>query len=733
MALLQLQRACERFRSHLSDEETRRVENVKSVEDVREAITQMERYLASRQKLRNFERLVPFLDAADRLTKPIDVLSNGVPFLPYIWAPLKLILQISQDHTHALDEILSAYSRIGASLPRFSRYGNAFPDSHDFQQLLGHIYEDIIDFHCHAYRLVQKPDREAASYEIVQARELRQKLLEEAQDREKKEEIHQREAVNKWLQVLRSICAQILDLVPETASSMYKECVVSGKTPSTSFLKEFVPKLFGFFEDLRLIIDGIDEIGSSEHGELIKTLAKLAETQGNFRLLISSQDIPSIARKLKGRPTLIVGKQSASVCKDIGLIVSSRLEAINEGLDGRVPESVFTEIRETILKRAEEDGPGATMVFIHATVPNGPFINKEDSCRDITTACIAQLTQSSALADEALELQQHLYCVAQGFYGLLPYADEYWIEHLLEYLELSQGFCTPDSSRIQGQLKALARNWIDLVGEESTRTSNAESPDSRLHWFESLPSTRALIQEALELRKATKESVVSQQSPQETSDYKSSVASAPSPSSASTPAAVQQAPQAMQLPEMEGGFLSKPQLGDPISQQVQDAAQQQQILPGVGSRAAPAKPAHQGLMDDMELKETLILTFRAQFNAPPEVRKWKDIWQWLEIHPIQPQIQQQLERIQAEEFSTRMQQEQEQHRQRQLQQRPPQLQQNGMPLNMFPNQDPPFQVTPRDDENPSYRDPRFADLPSDYLEHLTAPMNQDSIADHFRF
>lgn len=134
---------------------------------------------------------------------------------------------------------------------------------------------------------------------------------------------------------------------------MYKECVVSGKTPSTSFLKEFIPKLFSFFEDLRLIIDGIDEIGSSEHGELIKTLAKLAETQENFRLLVSSQDIPSISRHLKGRPTLIVGKQSASVCKDIGLIVSSRLEAFNEGLDGRVPESVFTEIQEIILKRAE--------------------------------------------------------------------------------------------------------------------------------------------------------------------------------------------------------------------------------------------------------------------------------------------------------------------------------------------------------------------------------------------
>ncbi|KAK1463568.1 NACHT domain-containing protein [Colletotrichum cuscutae] len=345
------------------------------------------------------------------------------------------------------------------SLPRLSRYGDAFPDQHNFQQLLGHIYEDIIDFHCHAYRLVRKSewamlfstcwgrfqyrydsllasiaktadliDKEAASYEIVQAREQRQKLLEEARDREKREEIHHREAVKKWLQVsdrneeklewlrdrcldgtsqwvtgsspvrswlqkgrgnpvlwlhgkpgsgklhrdkflghrlifkgksilcsqliyflrssanwnclfffcdfhttgygvtaqvLRSMCAQILDLIPETASFMHKECVDPGKKPTTLCLKVLIPKLFSFFKDLRLVIDGVDEIGSSEHGELIKTLTKLADTQDNFRLLISSQDILSIARNLKSGPTLIIGEKS--VRKDIELIVSSRL------------------------------------------------------------------------------------------------------------------------------------------------------------------------------------------------------------------------------------------------------------------------------------------------------------------------------------------------------------------------------------------------------------------------
>ncbi|KXH46596.1 NACHT domain-containing protein [Colletotrichum nymphaeae SA-01] len=789
MALLQLQRACERFRSHLSDEETRRVENVKSVQDVREAISQMERYLASRQKLRNFERLVPFLDAADRLTKPIDVLSNGVPFLPYIWAPLKLVLQ---DHTHALDEILSAYSQIGASLPRFSRYGDAFPDSHDFQQLLGHIYEDIIDFHCHAYRLVQKPgwamlfstcwgrfqhrydsllgsiaktseliDREAASYEIVQAREWRQNLLEKAQDQEKKEEIYQREAVNKWLQVsdrneeklerLHNRCLDgtsqwvtrspqvrswlqkgrgksVLwlhgkpgsDLVPETASFMYKECVVSGKTPSTSFLKEFVPKLLRFFEDLRLIIDGIDEIGSSEHGELIKTLTKLAETQENFRLLISSQDIPSIARNLKGRPTLIIGKQSTSVCKDIGLIVSSRLEAINEGLDGRVPESVFTGIRETILKRAEgmflwvhlvlqvlettdniqelissveafpkdlekayykiltsimsrcqatdvsklrrifgwmvfskgdqpmrkfelrlgrvlhadltiinertkpfpnvldlckpfiEDGPSATMVFVHATVPkflqaqsSGPFINKKDSCRDITTACVAQLTQSLTLADETLERLQHLYCIAQGFYGLLPYAHEYWIEHLLEYLELSQGFCTPDSLSIQEQLIELTKNWSHLLEEEAVRISNVESLEHRLHWLESLPQTRTLIQKAHELHKATKESVVLQQSP---------------------------------------SFISVAALTP-----VEELTAAQYLSPS--TEELTLLRASATVMDRLELPPPILDTLRSQSHAPDNVRVWGDLWQWVAQNRVQPELRMRLEAAQLSEFA----------------------------------------------------------------------------------
>ncbi|KXH44709.1 NACHT domain-containing protein [Colletotrichum simmondsii] len=498
---------------------------------------------------------------------------------------------------------------------------------------------------------------------------------------------------------------------------MHKECVVSGKTPSTSFLKELIPKLSSFFNDLRLIIDGIDEIVSSEHGELIKTLAKLAETQENFRLLISSQDIPSIARNLKGRPTLIVGKQSASVCKDIGLIVSSRLEAINEGLDGRVPESVFTEIRETVLKRAEgmflwvhlvlqvlettdniqelissveafpkdleeayykiltsimsrcqatdvsklrrifgwmvfskgdqpmrkfelrlgrvlhadltiinertkpfpnvldlckpfiEDGPGATMVFVHATVPKSVPQSYDHIRRMVDVMSDSYkpnpLTQSLTLADETLERLQHLYCIAQGFYGLLPYAHEYWIEHLLEYLELSQGFCTPDSLSIQEQLIELTKNWSHLLEKEAVRISNVESLEHRLHWLESLPQTRTLIQKAHELHKATKESVVLQQSP---------------------------------------SFISVAAL-TPVA----ELTAAQYLSPS--TEELTLLRASATVMDRLELPPPILDTLRSQSHAPDNVRVWGDLWQWVAQNRVQPELRMRLEAAQLSEFA----------------------------------------------------------------------------------
>lgn len=136
-------------------------------------------------------------------------------------------------------------------------------------------------------------------------------------------------------------------------SFLYDECVVAGRTPSISFLKLILPKLLTAFKDIRIIIDGIDEVSPSQHRELMKTLVSIAESQENCKLLFSSQDIPSIKGNLKGKPTLFIGAESSAVAKDINTIVESSLEEINDKHGGSIPADTLTEVHGSILERAQ--------------------------------------------------------------------------------------------------------------------------------------------------------------------------------------------------------------------------------------------------------------------------------------------------------------------------------------------------------------------------------------------
>jgi hypothetical protein len=66
-----------------------------TLHDVRRAARDIERQLAARQKSSNMRRLEPLFDGLDHYSKAIEVVCNGTPYLPWIWAPMKLILQVS--------------------------------------------------------------------------------------------------------------------------------------------------------------------------------------------------------------------------------------------------------------------------------------------------------------------------------------------------------------------------------------------------------------------------------------------------------------------------------------------------------------------------------------------------------------------------------------------------------------------------------------------------------------
>ena len=201
-----------------------------SIRDIYEECLRIDDKLALNKRIRNMRRVRPFLEGIERYSKVIEPLCNGTPFLPWIWAPTKLILQISAEHESAVEKIVSAYGRIGDVLPRLNRLSSTLVDEVDFQQILAFVFADILEFHREAYKFLHRPgwkllfdalvtgfnrrldhilsslahhsdmiDREANAINICRAEEWRRKAIEDATRQEELLASTQLKNVLAWL------------------------------------------------------------------------------------------------------------------------------------------------------------------------------------------------------------------------------------------------------------------------------------------------------------------------------------------------------------------------------------------------------------------------------------------------------------------------------------------------------------------------------------------------------
>lgn len=123
---------------------------------VRDDALDIENRLAARGSLRNMRRLMPLFTALEHYSKAIDVLCNGTPYMPWVWAPITLVLRIACEYVEAFEEFVKGYGRIAASLQCFEILGTAFSGNTQFQQTLAIFYADILEFHKHAYKFVRR-------------------------------------------------------------------------------------------------------------------------------------------------------------------------------------------------------------------------------------------------------------------------------------------------------------------------------------------------------------------------------------------------------------------------------------------------------------------------------------------------------------------------------------------------------------------------------------------------
>ncbi|KXX82673.1 Chaperone protein DnaK [Madurella mycetomatis] len=208
-----------------------------TLDDVRHAAIELERQLAARQSLRNTRRLERLFMGLQHYSKVIDVLCNGTDYLPWIWAPIKLILKISSDYIEAFERIITAYSQIAESLGRFQLLERSFDGQPQLYPVFVIYYADILRFHKAAYKFITRRswkvlfmtswgrferefdaiiedltrhgeliDKEANAHHIVQARAAREELqswraksLERLAQEQKEQTARQMQGVVTWL------------------------------------------------------------------------------------------------------------------------------------------------------------------------------------------------------------------------------------------------------------------------------------------------------------------------------------------------------------------------------------------------------------------------------------------------------------------------------------------------------------------------------------------------------
>lgn len=77
-----------------------------TLQAVRLSVLEIESQMESKQALRNMRRLKPLFDGMEHNKNVVDILCNGTPFLPWIWAPITLILRISSEYIEAFELLM---------------------------------------------------------------------------------------------------------------------------------------------------------------------------------------------------------------------------------------------------------------------------------------------------------------------------------------------------------------------------------------------------------------------------------------------------------------------------------------------------------------------------------------------------------------------------------------------------------------------------------------------------
>ncbi|KAL9113800.1 MAG: hypothetical protein Q9227_002246, partial [Pyrenula ochraceoflavens] len=231
-------------------------------------------------------------------------------------------------------------------------------------------------------------DREAASFEILEAKECRIRLLKDIdhhQHQIKDQQLRQvfiwldlagydreqEESVERFLRLkedgtcntlFRHLCAQMLRAKPDLVPYVYHECVRLGTTASLKKTREILKQLFLSSGTVFLIIDGLDEYETSDQKRVLDELSHMIkarpdtnedEPQPRLKLMLCSREtkdlVRDVPRKLKKPMIVSLSGEHEKISADIARFTRASLMELR----GRFEDADVDKVGDTIVQKAD--------------------------------------------------------------------------------------------------------------------------------------------------------------------------------------------------------------------------------------------------------------------------------------------------------------------------------------------------------------------------------------------
>lgn len=177
-------------------------------------------------------------------------------------------------------------------------------------------------------------------------------------------------------QIFKAYLAQSIRRDPDLAPFIYDTYAAKGRSPTTKVLKEILVTIIKEMDFVRLIVDGIDELQSTEHRRLLQELQAVTTTVGDScKLLVSSQDLPSIRPFLSGktRDHLCLRDEEQAISKDMAIVVDASLDELGGVIGVTLEVSERMSLRDRVLEKAEGRDPSFFHILGVGFVANTPL------------------------------------------------------------------------------------------------------------------------------------------------------------------------------------------------------------------------------------------------------------------------------------------------------------------------------------------------------------------------